>query len=78
MYIPIINVENETVEYHAQNKIMPSEAARLRKPCYMSRKVKHTKMENIDPRQVQTNRVTVIKLGKTNNVDHINKRFKFN
>jgi hypothetical protein len=49
----------------------------------MSRKVKHGKMENLDPRQVQTNRVTVIKLGRIDDVviklgriddvDHMNK-----
>jgi hypothetical protein len=38
----------------------------------MSRKVKHRKMENLDPRQVQTNRVTVIKLGTFDDVDYMN------
>jgi hypothetical protein len=37
------------------------------------RKVKHRKMENLDPRQVQINRVTVIKLGRIDEVDHMNK-----
>jgi hypothetical protein len=39
----------------------------------MSRKVKHGKMVNLDPRQIQTIEVTVIKLGKIDDVDHINK-----
>jgi hypothetical protein len=43
----------------------------------MSRKVKHRKMENLDPRQVQTNRITVIKLGIIDDVDHISKWSKF-
>ncbi len=43
----------------------------------MSRKVKHRKMENLDPRQVQTNRVTVIKLCRIDDVDHMNKWSKF-
>jgi hypothetical protein len=43
----------------------------------MSRQVKHRKMENLDPRQVQTNRVTVIKLGKFDDADHINKWSEF-
>jgi hypothetical protein len=43
----------------------------------MSRKVKHRKMENLDPRQIQTNRVTVIKLGRIDDVGDMNKRSKF-
>jgi hypothetical protein len=38
----------------------------------MSRKVKHRKMENLDPRQIQTIKVTDIKLGKIDDVDHMN------
>jgi hypothetical protein len=39
----------------------------------MSRKVKHRKMVNLDPRQIQTIDVTVIKLGKIDDDDHMNK-----
>jgi hypothetical protein len=39
----------------------------------MSRKVKHRKMENLDPRQIQTIEATVIKLGRIDDVDHMNK-----
>jgi hypothetical protein len=35
----------------------------------MSRKVKHRKMENLDPRQIQTIEVTVIKLGRIHVVE---------
>jgi hypothetical protein len=34
-------------------------------------------MENLDPRQVQTNKVTVIKLGRIDDVDNMNKCSKF-
>jgi hypothetical protein len=34
-------------------------------------------MENLDPRQIQTNRVTVIKLGRIDDVGDMNKRSKF-
>jgi hypothetical protein len=43
----------------------------------MSRKVKQRKMENLDPRQVQINKVTVIKLGRIDDVDHMNKHSTF-
>jgi hypothetical protein len=46
-------------------------------PCCMSRKVKHRKMKNLDPRQSQTIKATVIKLDRIDDVDHINKRSKF-
>jgi hypothetical protein len=42
-----------------------------------SRKVKHRKIVNLDPRQIQTIKVTVIKLGKIDKVDHMNKCSKF-
>jgi hypothetical protein len=44
----------------------------------MSSKVKHRKMENLDPRQIQTTKATVIKLGKIDGDDHMNKNFDFN
>jgi hypothetical protein len=34
-------------------------------------------MENLDPRQIQTNRATVIKLGRIDDVGDMNKRSKF-
>jgi hypothetical protein len=39
----------------------------------MSRKVKHRKMENLDPRQIQATKATAIKLGKIDEVNHMNK-----
>jgi hypothetical protein len=39
----------------------------------MSRKVKHRKMENLDPRQIQTIKVTVIKLSSIDDIDRMNK-----
>jgi hypothetical protein len=39
----------------------------------MSRKVKDRKMVNLDPRQIQTIKATVIKLGRIDEVDHMNK-----
>jgi hypothetical protein len=43
----------------------------------MGRKVKHGKMVNLDPRQIQTIKATVIKLSRIDDVDHINKWAKF-
>jgi hypothetical protein len=43
----------------------------------MSRKVKHGKMMNLDPRQIQTIEATVIQLGKIDVVGFINKRSQF-
>jgi hypothetical protein len=39
----------------------------------MSRKVKHRKMENLDPRQIKTIKDTVIKLGEIDEFDPMNK-----
>jgi hypothetical protein len=44
---------------------------------YEPYKVKHRKMENLNPRQIQTIEVTVIKLCRIDDVDHMNKWFKF-
>jgi hypothetical protein len=41
-------------------------------PC-LSRKVKQRKMENLDPRQIQTITATVIELGVIDDDDHMNK-----
>jgi hypothetical protein len=40
---------------------------------FMSRKVKHRKMESLDPRQIQTIKVTVITLCRIDDVDDMNK-----
>jgi cytochrome c biogenesis factor len=45
-------------------------------PVVWSRKVKHRKMVNLDPRQIQTIKATVIKLNRIDDVDHMNKRSK--
>jgi hypothetical protein len=37
----------------------------------MSRKVKRGKMVNLDPRQIQTIKATVIKLGKIDDVEAV-------
>jgi hypothetical protein len=37
------------------------------------RKRRFGKMVNLDPRQIQTTKATVIKLGKIDDVDHMNK-----
>jgi hypothetical protein len=39
----------------------------------MSRQVKHRKMENLDPRQIQTIEAKVIKLCRNDDVDDMNK-----